>query len=109
MPEAKDEEVGRRLFQIHKEKAVEVAVEKMRRKMPSEWTSFASSDIDILKHILGEAWVCIKRTEWEGISFTKLTKNDLQGIIQVAKQVRNKEKAEKIAIDEICNALISKE
>jgi hypothetical protein len=109
MPEAKDEEVGRRLFQIHKEKAVEVAVEKMRRKMSSEWTSFTSSDIDILKHILGEAWVCIKRTEWEGISFTKLTKNDLQGIIQVAKQVRNKEKAEKIAIDEICNALISKE
>ncbi|MGB8312228.1 MAG: hypothetical protein WCE81_10265 [Halobacteriota archaeon] len=109
MPEAKDEEVGRRLFQIHKEKAVEVAVEKMRRKMPSEWTSFTSSDIDILKHTLGEAWVCIKRTEWETISFTKLTKNDLQEIIQVAKQVRNKEKAEKIAIDEICNALISKE
>jgi len=109
MPEAKDEEVGRRLFQIHKEKAVEVAVEKMRRKMLSEWTSFTSSDIDILKHILGEAWVCIKRTEWEGISFTKLTKNDLQEIIQVAKQVRSKEKAEKIAIDEICNALISKE
>jgi len=109
MPEAKDEEVGRRLFQIHKEKAVEVAVEKMRRKMPSEWMSFTSSDIDILKHTLGEAWVCIKRTEWEGISFTKLTKNDLQEIIQVAKQVRNKEKAEKIAIDEICNALISKE
>jgi hypothetical protein len=109
MPEAKDEEVGRRLFQIHKEKAVEVAVEKMRRKMLSEWTSFSSSDIDILKHILGEAWVCIKRTEWEGISFTKLTKNDLQEIIQIAKQVRNKEKAEKIAIDEICNALINKE
>jgi len=109
MPEAKDEEVGRRLFQIHKEKAVEVAVEKMRRKMSSEWTLFTSSDIDILKHILGEAWVCIKRTEWEGISFTKLTKNDIQEIIQVAKQVRNKEKAEKIAIDEICNALISKE
>jgi len=109
MPEVKDEEVGRRLFQIHKEKAVEVAIEKIRRKMPSEWTSFTSSDIDILKHILGEAWVCIKRTEWEGISFTKLTKNDLQEIIQVAKQVRSKEKAEKIAIDEICNALISKE
>ena len=109
MPEAKDEEVGRRLFQIHKEKAVEVAVEKMRRKMSLEWTLFTSSDIDILKHILGEAWVCIKRTEWEGISFTKLTKNDIQEIIQVAKQVRNKEKAEKIAIDEICNALISKE
>ncbi|HYA60899.1 MAG TPA: hypothetical protein VED16_02325 [Candidatus Acidoferrum sp.] len=108
MPEVKDEEVGRRLFQIHKEKAVEVAIEKIRRKMRLEWASFTSSDIDILKYILGEAWVCIKRAEWEGISFTKLTKNDLQEIIQVAKQVNNKEKAEKLAIDEICNALISK-
>ena len=109
MPEVKDEEVGRRLFQIHKEKAVEVAMEKMRRKMPSEWTSFTSSDIDILKHILGEAWVCIKRAEWESISFTKLTKKDVQAIIQVAMQASNKEKAEKIAIDEVCYTLISKE
>jgi hypothetical protein len=109
MPEVKDEEVGRRLFQIHKEKAVEVAIEKIRRKMSSEWQSFTSSDIDVLKHILGEAWVSIKRAEWEDISFTKLTKRDLQAIIQVAKQVSNKEKAEKIAIDEVCNTLISKE
>ncbi len=109
MPEVKDEEVGRRLFQIHKEKAVEVAIEKIRRKMSSEWQSFTSSDIDILKHILGEAWVSIKRAEWEDISFTKLTRRDLQAIIQVAKQVSNKEKAEKIAIDEVCNTLISKE
>ncbi len=109
MPEVKDEEVGRRLFQIHKEKAVEVAIEKIRRKMSSEWQSFTSSDIDVLKHILGEAWVSIKRAEWEDISFTKLTKRDLQAIIQVAKQVSNKEKAEKIAIDEVCNTLITKE
>ncbi len=109
MPEVKDEEVGRRLFQIHKEKAVEIAIEKMRRKMPSEWTSFASSDIDILKHMLGEVWVCITRAEWEAISFTKLTKKDLLDIIHTAKQVISKEKAEKIAIDEICDTLISKE
>ena len=108
MPEVKYEEVGRRLFQIHKEKAAEAVVEKIRRTMPLEWTSFTSSDIDLLKHILGEAWVSITRTEWEGISFTKLTKNDLQGIIQVAKQVGNKEKAEKMAIDEISRSLISK-
>ena len=65
MPEAKDEEVGRRLFQIHREKAVEVALEKIRRKMPAEWKSFTSADIDVLKQILGEVWVCIKRSEWD--------------------------------------------
>ena len=109
MPEARDEEVGRRLFQIHKEKAVEVALEKMRRKMPSEWKSFTSADIDILKHILGEAWVCIKRSEWESISFAELTKKDLEAIILIANQVSNKEKPEKTAIDEVCAAIITKE
>jgi hypothetical protein len=109
MPEARDEEVGRRLFQIHKEKAVEVALEKMRRKMPSEWKSFTSTDIDVLKHILGEAWVCTTRSDWEGISFAKLTKDDLEQIIVVAKQVSSKEKPEKIAVDEVCAAIMAKE
>jgi len=109
MPEARDEEVGRRLFQIHKEKAVEVALEKIRRKMPSEWKSFTSKDIDVLKHILGEAWVCIKRSEWEGISFAKLTQEDLKTIIEIANQVSSQEKPEKVAVDEVCTAIISKE
>src|ERR1035437_9509041 len=99
MPEAHDEEVGRRLFQIHKEKAVEVALEKIRRKMPSEWKSFTSTDIDVLKHILGEAWVCIKRSEWEGIVFEKLTKKDLQVIKKIKNKVRRKKKPKKIAVD----------
>jgi len=109
MPEAHDEEVGRRLFQIHKEKAVEVALEKIRRKMPSEWKSFTSADIDVLKYVLGEAWVCLKRSEWEGISFARLTKKDLQIIIEIANQVSSKEKPEKIAIDEVCTAIMTKE
>ena len=109
MPEAHDEEVGRRLFQIHREKAVEVALEKIRRKMPTEWKSFTSKDIDVLKHILGEVWVCIKRSEWEGISFAKLTQKDLQTIIDIANQVSKKEKPEKIAVDEVCTAIITKE
>jgi hypothetical protein len=109
MPEARDEEVGRRLFQIHKEKAAEVALEKIRRKMPSEWQSFTSADIDTLKHFLGEVWVCIKRSEWDSISFSQFTKDDLEEIILAARQVENKEKTEKVAVDEVCTMIISKE
>jgi hypothetical protein len=63
----------------------------------------------VFKHILGEAWVCIKRSDWEGISFAKLTKDDLEEIIVVAKQVSSKEKPEKIAVDEVCATIIAKE
>ena len=96
-------------FKYTRKKLLKLQWKKCAERCHRSGRETHSSDIDILKHTLGEAWVCIKRTEWETISFTKLTKNDLQEIIQVAKQVRNKEKAEKIAIDEICNALISKE
>jgi len=77
--------------------------------MPSEWKSFTSADIDILKHFLGEVWVCVKRSEWDSISFSKLTKGDLEEIILAAKQVKNKEKLENVAIDEVCTMIISKE
>jgi len=108
MPEARDEEVGRRLFQIHKEKAVEVALEKIRRTMPSEWKSFTSADIDVLKQIFGDVWVCIKRSEWDSISFSKMTPKDLQEIIDIAHQVSKKEKPEKIAVDEVCAVMMTK-
>ncbi|MGZ4902301.1 MAG: hypothetical protein ACXV47_05355 [Halobacteriota archaeon] len=108
MPDAHDEEVGRRLFQIHKEKAVEVALEKARRKMPVEWQSFTSSDVDTLKYILGEAWVSLGRSDWKSVSFARLTKTDLDAIICVARQVSNKEKPEKIAVDEVCCTIMSK-
>ncbi len=108
MPTAHDEEVGRRLFQVHKEKAVEVALEKTRRKMPLEWQSFTSSDVDMLKYMLGEAWISIGRSDWESISFATLTKADLDTILSTAKQVDNKEKLEKIAVDEVCCTIMSK-
>jgi len=77
--------------------------------MPAEWKSFTSKDIDVLKHILGEAWVCIKRSEWEGISFAKLTQKDLQTIIDIANQVIRRKNRKKIAVDEVCTAIITKE
>ena len=36
-----DDNLGRRLFQVQKEKAVEEALEKMRRRMGAEWNSFS--------------------------------------------------------------------
>jgi hypothetical protein len=77
--------------------------------MPAEWKSFTSADIDVLKQILGEVWVCIKRSEWDSISFSKMTMTDLQAIIDIAHQVSRKEKPEKIAVDEVCTAIIAKE
>jgi hypothetical protein len=85
-----DDTLGRRLFQIQKEKAVEDAVEKIRYRMGTEWNSVSSSDSDVLKEILGEVWTSVDRHRWGTYSFSKLSKNDLNSLITIGKEVKAK-------------------
>jgi hypothetical protein len=87
MYETKDDNLGRRLFLIQKEKAVEDAFEKIRRTMGPEWNTFSSGDWDILKNILGEVWTSIDRHRWGTYSFSKLSKSDIDSIITIGKEV----------------------
>jgi hypothetical protein len=105
MPDVTSDERGRRIFQIHKEKAVETAVEKIRQSLGHEWTTFSQKDTKILTDILGEAWVSVERSVWEKSSFTRLTKKDVEEIIRIGNAVKNKTLREEAAINEICTIL----
>jgi len=105
MPGVTDDERGRRIFQIHKERAVETAVAKIRQKLGSDWVAFSQQDIQTLNYILGEAWVSIERSVWEQSAFTRLTRNDLENIIRIGNEVKSKKIREETAIDEICRIL----
>jgi hypothetical protein len=90
MYETKDDNLGRRLFLVQKEKAVEDAFDKIRHKMGPEWNFFSSHDCDVLKNILGEIWTSIDRHRWGTYSFSKLSKNDIDSIIRIGKEVNAK-------------------
>jgi len=90
MYETKNDNLGRRLFLVQKEKAVEDAFEKIRRRMGPEWSSFSTSDWDILKNILGEVWTSIDRHRWGTYSFSKLSKNDINSLITIGREVKAK-------------------
>ena len=105
MPGVTNDERGRRIFQIHKERAVETAVAKIRQKLGSDMADFSQQDIQILNYILGEAWVSIERSVWEQSAFTRLTRNDLENIIRIGNEVKSKKIREETAIDEICRIL----
>jgi hypothetical protein len=90
MYETKDDNLGRRLFLVQKEKAVEEAYEKIRHKLGPEWIFFSSGDCDVLKNILGEVWTSIDRHRWGTYSFSKLSKNDIDLIIMIGKEVKAK-------------------
>jgi len=85
-----DDTLGRRLFQVQKEKAVEDALEKIRHKMGTEWNSVSPSDSEVLKEILGEVWTSIDRHQWGTYSFSKLSIHDINSLIIIGKEVKAK-------------------
>lgn len=105
MPEVTSDERGRRLFQMHKEKAAENAIEKIRRSMGLDWKVFTSSDVEILKHILGETWVSLERDTWEKCAFSRLKRSELESIIRIGKSVKKKEIREDRGIEEVSRIL----
>jgi len=105
MPDVTNDERGRRIFQLHKERAVETALEKIRRNPKSGWAAFSPEDIKTLIYILGEAWVSVERRIWEQSSFIRLTRKDLEEIISIGNDAKNKKIREEIAVNKICRIL----
>jgi hypothetical protein len=80
-----DDNLGRRLFQVQKEKAVEEALEKIRRGSTAQLNSISSTDSDMLKEVLGEIWTSIDRHRWGSYRFSKVSAEDLKSLIILGK------------------------
>jgi hypothetical protein len=105
MPDVTTDERGRRIFQLHKERAVEMAIEKIRHNPGSGLSTFSPQDIKTLNYILGETWVSAGRQIWEQSSFTRLTRKDLEEIISIGNDVNSKKLREETGINTICGIL----
>jgi hypothetical protein len=84
-----DDNLGRRLFQVQREKAVEEALEKIRRGSTAQWNSISSTDSDILKEVLGEIWTSIDRHRWGSYRFSKVSAEDLKSLIILGKEMKS--------------------
>ena len=105
MPDITNDERGRRIFQLHKERAVETALEKIRLNPKSDWATFSQQDIRSLTTILGETWVSVERSTWEQCSFSRLTRRDLDEIIRIGNDVKSERMREETAVNKICTIL----
>jgi len=108
MPEVTSDERGRRVFQIHKEKAAEAAMGKIRQAMGLDWKVFSSTDVEILKYVLEETWVSLDRDTWEKCAFSRLKQSELESIIRIGRRVKRKEMREDSGIDEVSRILSTK-
>lgn len=105
MPDVTSNERGRRIFQLHKERAVETALEKIRLNPKSDWATFSQEDIKSLTTILGETWVSVERSTWEQCSFSSLTRRDLDEIIRIGNDVKSERMREVVAVNKISTIL----
>ena len=107
MPEVSSDERGRRVFQIHKEKAAENAMEKIRKSLGRDWEVFNSTDLEALKYILEETWVSLERDSWEKCAFSRLKKSQLESIIEIGKLVKKKEIREDSGVEMVSRILVT--
>jgi hypothetical protein len=86
MSHSTEEGLGRRRFQIQKEKAVEDAYEKIRRSFGVDWQCFSAEDCALLREVLGEIWISVDRDCWNDYCFSTLSHADLLSLIAIAKE-----------------------
>jgi hypothetical protein len=87
-PDVRDEDIGMRAFQLRKAKAVERAMERLRQGVKSNWSMFTQHDLRDLEWMMGELWAYEKRADWEDLHFSKLTPEDVVGIIEISRRLR---------------------
>jgi len=85
MPDVSKTEIGRRMFQLHKGKNVEKAIEKLRHNIGPEWKAFSQDDIHLLEWLLGAAWVSMDTKKWDRIPFDSMNKEDVTRLIEIGK------------------------
>jgi hypothetical protein len=91
MSDAHDEELGRRIFELQKEKVVEGTVEKIRHAMRSDRIQFSASEWELLHYLLGEAWIAMDREKWERCAFSRLTRQDLMRMVVLGSALQSGE------------------
>ena len=86
MSHSTEEGLGRRRFQIQKEKAVEDAYEKIRRSFGKDWQVFSVEDCAVLREVLGEIWISVDRECWKDYCFSTLSHKEIISLIAIAKE-----------------------
>ncbi|NYT05022.1 MAG: hypothetical protein GKC04_01420 [Methanomicrobiales archaeon] len=83
-----EEELGRRMYQMQKEKSVEEALERIRTSIGKYWAEISRADHAVISELLGDAWIRMERKEWERCAFTRLAPKDIEKLLDVGHTLR---------------------
>jgi hypothetical protein len=88
MSSSTDDNLGRRRFQIHRDKAVEQAMEKIRRAAGGEWKSLSAEDREGLKISLAEIWMTTSQEQWQQYCFSTVTRQDILELAALGREAQ---------------------
>jgi hypothetical protein len=71
-PDVTDEDIGRRTVEIRRARAVDRAIERLRKGAGSSWKQLNVRDVERLRWGLGELWGYMPHSQWDELRFSSL-------------------------------------
>lgn len=88
MSPSTEDNLGRRRYLLERDKAVEEALEKVRRASDSEWGTLTSTDRAMLRAVIAEVWDASERSRWKQFCFSTLTRADILRLISLGDEIK---------------------
>ena len=85
MPDVSQTEIGRRLYQVHREKRVEAAIRKLREGCGSHWKSLTEHEVRDLEYLMSGVWTSLDQKTWESIPFANMSREDIGKLLRLVK------------------------
>ncbi|MHB1451769.1 MAG: hypothetical protein ACYCXR_08110 [Coriobacteriia bacterium] len=83
-----DEDLGIRLHEVNRQRAVDRAFERMRYALGADWHYLTTEDHAALRWITGELWATTERSEWDTFRFSKLDLAAVQRLVRIGDRLR---------------------
>jgi hypothetical protein len=88
MSTSTEDDLGRRRYLIERDKAVEQALERIRRAPDSRWETLSPAERAALKAVLTEIWENCDRERWHQYSFSIVTRANILALIDLGNDIR---------------------
>lgn len=106
MPHSTGDNLGRRRYLLHRDMAVEHALENIRRSPNAEWATLAPLEHANLRAALADIWENCGKDRWQQYCFSTLSKPDILKLIAIVADAKghfhhsceNREAIEKILL-----------
>lgn len=86
-PDVTDEDIGRRAVEIRRERAVERALERLRKGVGADWKRLTVRDVERLRWAFGELWGHIPHSEWDDLKFSTRDYDDVVKMLETATEL----------------------